>query len=252
MVAPPLRMALHRAIERGGTVDPGPLRAVHYGMTLSAADWTEWDRLVPQVHMRQIYGQTESVTGVLGGAPWESDDRATIGRPFLGVEEVRLVDSDGHDVPDGEQGELWIRGVPGRTLMRGYHRLPDATAATLVDGRWLRTGDQMVRRAGGRFEFRGRAMHIIRRGGENLSTYSLETDLQSCPLVSDVAVAAREDETLGSAVVAHVIPGPGFSEHAFLTWCHDNVGKRGTPDDVRLHQEFPRTGSGRVILRELG
>lgn len=252
MVAPPMRMALHRALERGGPVDPGPLRVVHYGMTLSAADWREWDRLVPQVHMRQIFGQTESVTGVLGGAPWETDDRATIGRPFLGVEAVRLVDADGHDVPDGEAGELWVRGVPGRTLMLGYHRMPDATAGTLVDSHWLRTGDQMVRRAGGRFEFRGRAMHIIRRGGENLSTYSLETDLQSCPLVSDVAVAARDDETLGAAVVAHVIPGPGFSEHAFLSWCHDNVGKRGTPDDVRLHSEFPRTGSGRVILRELG
>lgn len=251
MVAPPMRMALHRALERGTTVDPGPLRAVHYGMTLSAADWKEWGRLVPQIHMRQIYGQTESVTGVLGGAPWETDDRATIGRPFLGVEEVRLVDPDGCDVPDGEQGELWVKGVPGRSLMLGYHRMPEATADTLVDGRWLRTGDQMVRRDGGRFEFRGRAMHIIRRGGENLSTYTLETDLRSCPLVGDVAVAARDDETLGAAVVAHVIPGPGFSEEAFLTWCRDNVGKRGTPDDVRLHAEFPRTGSGRVILREL-
>lgn len=251
MVAPPMRMALLKALERGDHVDPGPLRAIHYGMTLSAADWRQWDRLVPQIHMRQIYGQTESVTGVLGGAPWEDDDRATIGRPFLGVEEVRLVDDDGHDVPDGHPGELRVKGVPGRTLMLGYHQQPDVTVRTVVDGRWLRTGDQMIRHPGGRFEFRGRAMHIIRRAGENLSTYTLETDLRSCPLITDVAVSACDDETLGSAVVAHVLPGPGYSERDFLVWCRDNVGKRGTPDHVRPHTSFPRTGSGRVILREL-
>lgn len=252
MVAPPMRMALLKAIERGGDVDPGPLRAIHYGMTLSAADWKEWDRLVPQIHMRQIYGQTESVTGVLGGTPWEDDDRATIGRPFLGVEEVRLVDDDGRDVRDGHSGELWVKGVPGRTLMLGYHQQPDATAETVVDGRWLRTGDEMVRHPGGRFEFRGRAMHIIRRGGENLSTYTLEADLRSCPLILDVAVTSCEDDTLGAAVVAHVIPRRDFTEHDFLVWCRDNVGKRGTPDHVRRHSTFPRTGSGRVIVRDLG
>jgi crotonobetaine/carnitine-CoA ligase len=251
MVAPPMRMALHRALEHGQPVDPGPLRAVHYGMTLSAADWKAWDRLVPDIHMRQIYGQTESVTAVLGGAPWESDDRHTIGRPFLGVEPVRLVGPDGNDVPDGESGELWVQGRPGHTLMRGYHNAPDATAETLLDGGWLRTGDQMIRHQGGRFEFRGRAMHIIRRGGENLSTYALETDLASCPLLSDVAVAARADDTLDAVVVAHVIPATGYTEEGFLRWCQENIGKRGTPDVVREHHRFPRTGSGRVILREL-
>ncbi|MEU7811944.1 hypothetical protein [Pseudonocardia sp. NPDC049154] len=59
----------------------------------------------------------------------------------------------------------------------------------------------MVRHPSGRFEFRGRGMHIIRRGGENLSTYALEIDLQSCPLVRDVAVTARADETLDAVVV---------------------------------------------------
>jgi crotonobetaine/carnitine-CoA ligase len=251
MVAPPMRMALHRAVASGRPVDPGPLRAVHYGMTLSSADWREWDRLVPDVHMRQIYGQTESVTGVLGGAPWETDDRATIGRPFLGVDEVRVVRDDGTDAPDGEPGELWVRGTPGVTLMLGYHEAPDETAETLVDGRWLRTGDVVVRHRSGRFEFRGRGMHIIRRGGENLSTYALEIDLQACPLVGDVAVTARPDETLDAVVVAHVIPAAGYEEQAFRSWCREHLGRRGVPDEIRVHTSFPRTGSGRVIVRDL-
>jgi carnitine-CoA ligase len=251
MVAPPMRMALHRAIAAGRVVDPGDLRLIHYGMTLSRADWLAWDALVPGIDMRQIYGQTESVTGVLGGAPWETDDRVTIGRPFLGVEAVRILRPDGTDAEALEPGELWIRGTPGNTLMLGYHNAPEATAATLVDGCWLRTGDMMVRHGNGRFEFRGRGMHIIRRGGENLSTYALEVDLQACPLVSDVAVTARHDDTLDAAVVAHVIPGPGYDDAAFLTWCRENLGKRGVPDEVRVRSSFPRTGSGRVIARDL-
>jgi crotonobetaine/carnitine-CoA ligase len=244
-------MALHRAVERGGAVDPGPLRLVQYGMNLSQSDWSAWEALVPQISTRQIYGQTESVTGVLGGAAWEVDDHATIGRPFVGVEGVRLVDESGVDVPDGQPGELWVKGTPGATLMLGYFQGPDATMETIVDGGWLRTGDVMVRHPNGRFEFRGRRMHIIRRGGENLSTYGLELDLQSCPLVSDVAVTAIDDDTLDALVVAHVIPAAGYEESAFREWCLSNLGKRGVPDQIRLHEDFPRTGSGRVIVREL-
>lgn len=252
MVAPPMRMALRRAVDSGEPVDAAGLRLIQYGMTMSAADWADWDRLVPQISMRQIYGQTESVTGVLGGSPWEWDDRHTIGRPFVGVPGVRLVDEEGRDVPDGVPGELWVSGEPGSTLMLGYHDAPEATAKALVDGRWLRTGDVMVRHPGGRFEFRGRQLHIIRRGGENLSTYALEIDLQACPLVRDVAVTAREDELLDALVVAHVIPGEGYSEDAFVSWCRENLGRRGVPDEVREHTDFPRTASGRVIARELG
>ncbi|GAA4535117.1 class I adenylate-forming enzyme family protein [Pseudonocardia xishanensis] len=255
MVAPPMRMALHKALERGGPVDPGGLRLVQYGMNLSESDRQAWDRLLPGIDTRQIYGQTESVTGVLGGAPWEVDDRRTIGRPFVGVERVRLVDESGADAADGEPGELWVRGIPGRSLMLGYADAPDATAETLVGddtGAWLRTGDVMVRHPDGRFEFRGRRMHIIRRGGENLSTYALELDMQSCPLVDDVAITARADDTLDALVVAHVIPGQGYDEAAFRAWCVENLGKRGVPDVVEVHESFPRTGSGRVIARELG
>lgn len=135
--------------------------------------------------------------------------------------------------------------------MLGYYGAPETTAETLVDGTWLRTGDVMVRHPSGRFEFRGRRMHIIRRGGENLSTYALELDLQSCPLISDVAVTAQEDSTMDALVVAHVIASKGYEEAAFRDWCLVNLGKRGVPDVIRLHDEFPRTGSGRVITREL-
>lgn len=257
MVAPPMRIALHKAIERtasgpDGEADDGGLRLIQYGMTMSTADWREWDARFPDIEMRQIYGQTESVTGVLGGSPWDTDDRRAIGRPFVGVPAVRLVTEDGSAAADGEPGELWVKGDPGSTLMLGYLDAPGATAEALVDGCWLRTGDVMVRHPDGRFEFRGRRMHIIRRGGENISTYALELDLQACPLVSDAAVTAKADDRLDSLVIAHVIPAAGYSEAAFLAWCRENLGKRGVPDEVREHTDFPRTGSGRVIARELG
>ncbi|ABE36239.1 AMP-binding enzyme family protein [Paraburkholderia xenovorans LB400] len=251
MVAPPMRMALHKALERGSPVDAGSLRLIQYGMNMSDADWRAWDRLFPQIEMRQVYGQTESVSAVLGGAPWEIDDRRTIGRPFLGVDAVRLVGENGEPVKPGEQGELWVRGERGRTLMRGYYQNEAATAEAIDADGWLHTGDYMTQDANGRFAFVGRRMHIIRRGGENLSVYELELMMQSCPLIEEVAISAEKDALLDATLVVHVIPASGFSEQAFEQWCRDAIGRRGVPDSIRVHQAFPRTISGRVIIREL-
>jgi crotonobetaine/carnitine-CoA ligase len=252
MVAPPMRMALHRARESGRRIDPGGLRLIQYGMTMSAADWNVWDDMVPSIEMRQVYGQTESVSAVLGGAPWESDDRRTIGRPLLGVDAVKLVDDAGQAVADGTPGELWVKGERGRTLMRGYWRNDEATAAAIDGEGWLRTGDLMTRDGDGRYAFVGRRMHIVRRAGENISTYELEFMMQSCPLIADVAIRAESDPMLGARLVVHVIPTAAFSEQAFVSWCREAIGKRGVPDAIKLHRDFPRTASGRVILRELG
>lgn len=251
MVAPPLRMALHKALQRALPVDAGSLRLIQYGMSMSDADWRAWDRLFPQIEMRQVYGQTESVSAVLGDAPWEIDDRRTIGRPFLGVDAVRLVGENGQPVKLGDPGELWVRGERGRTLMRGYYRNEAATAEAIDEDGWLHTGDYMTQDANGRFAFVGRRMHIIRRGGENLSVYELELMMQGCPLTEEVAISTEKDAVLDAKLVAHVIPASGFSEQAFVQWCRDAIGRRGVPDSIRVHQSFPRTVSGRVITREL-
>lgn len=251
MVASPMRMALHKALERGVPVDTGSLRLIQYGMSMSDADWSAWDRLFPGIEMRQVYGQTESVSAVLGGAPWEADDRRTIGRPFLGVDAVRLVGENGQAVEPGEPGELWVRGERGRTLMRGYYQNQSATDETIDENGWLHTGDYMTQDADGRFAFVGRRMHIIRRGGENLSIYELELMMQGCPITEEVAITAESDALLDARLVAHVIPVDGFSEQAFVQWCRDSIGRRGVPDSIRVHQSFPRTVSGRVITREL-
>lgn len=252
MVAPPMRMALHRAKERGRPIDAGALRLVQYGMTMSDADWEIWSQMFPSIETRQVYGQTETVSAVLGGAPWEPDDHRSIGRPFLGVDAVKLVDEQGQPVPDGAQGELRVKGVRGRTMMGGYWNDPQATSAAIDDEGWLRTGDLMSRDSNGRFIFIGRRMHLVRRAGENISTYALEAMMQGCPLIDDVAIRAETDPMLDARLVAHVIPGASFSEAAFIAWCRDAIGKRGVPDAIKCHTEFPRTGSGRVILRELG
>jgi crotonobetaine/carnitine-CoA ligase len=249
MVAPPLRMALHHLPQ--GTKVAHRLRLIQYGMSLSEADWAVWDELLPSVVTRQVYGQTESVSAVIGGAPWEPDDRRSLGRPLLGVDAVRLVDDNGADVQPGHQGELLVRGTRGSTLMLGYYKDPDATAAAISADGWLRTGDVMVQGTDGRFSFVGRRMHVVRRGGENVSTYELEVMLQSCPLIADVAVTAEPHELLGSAIVAHVIPGPAYTGEAFRRWCSDQVGSRVRIDDLVEHSTFPRTASGRVIAREL-
>ncbi|MCE0761926.1 hypothetical protein LWC35_03215 [Pseudonocardia kujensis] len=94
-------------------------------------------------------------------------------------------------------------------------------------------------------------MRIIRTRRENLSTSAREIDLQACPLVRDVAVTARPDEALDAVVLTHMIPAAGYEESGFRAWCRELFGSCGAPDELRKHPSYPRTGSGRVIVREL-
>ena len=135
--------------------------------------------------------------------------------------------------------------------MRGYHQNPEATARAISSDGWLRTGDVMTQDRNGRFTFVGRRMHVVRRGGENVSTYELEVMMQSCPLVTDVAVTAEPDDLMGSRIVVHVIPAATYSSEAFRRWCREQVGRRGEPDALVEHRSFPRTETGRVIARDL-
>jgi crotonobetaine/carnitine-CoA ligase len=131
MIATLMRMALHAGMERRTIPRDPALRLIWYGMTMSAHDWALWDERLGDIAMRQVYGQTETASAVLGGAPWEQDDRATIGRPLLGVDGVRLMGGGGAPVGPGEQGELHVKGEPGASLMLGYLDDPERTASAL-------------------------------------------------------------------------------------------------------------------------
>ena len=142
------------------------------------------------------YGMTETLMTI--GNPYDGERRpGTVGRPLPGVE-VRIVGPDGRDVPEGETGELLVRGP---AVFDGYWRQPEATAAAFVDG-WFRTGDLGERSADGYVTLRGRASDLIISGGFNVYPREIEDVLLEQPGVREAAVVGVPDARRGEVPVA--------------------------------------------------
>jgi fatty-acyl-CoA synthase len=197
------------------------------------------------------FGATET------GNPPASSNRIPIGvaptrlskeqSPFC---EVRLVDDAGHDVPDGEPGELWMRGA---TLFSGYWNAPDATAEAFAGG-WFHMGDVFVRNPDGTLDFVDRRKYLIKSGGENIYPAEIERVLLADPRVSEAAVVRRRDERWGEVPVAFVArTDPGLTAEALLEACKHQLAGYKRPRDIVFidYDQFPRSASGKVLRHEL-
>jgi carnitine-CoA ligase len=121
--------------------------------------------------------------------------------------DLRLVDADGHDVPDGTIGELWVRPHDPRLVMMRYHGLPEKTAQTLQDG-WVHTGDAF-RRVDGHYFFADRMKDALRRRGENISSFEVERVINEHPDVYESAVVGVPSELGEDEIKAVVVPREG-------------------------------------------
>src|SRR5690606_10798410 len=130
------------------------------------------------------YGSTETCGSIAINWPTGARVEGSCGLPVPGLA-VRLVDPEtGVDVPDGVEGEVWVRGP---NIMVGYHNQPEATAAALAGG-WYHTGDLARRDAAGYLTVTGRIKELIIRGGENIHPGEVEAVLRTVPGVADAAV----------------------------------------------------------------
>jgi crotonobetaine/carnitine-CoA ligase len=173
-----------------------------------------------------------------------------MGRPVVGYE-CRVVDGKGREAPAGEPGELTVRGIPGRTLMLGYLKNPEATAATLRkrrDGTWLFSGDTVYADPEGFLYFLDRGRDLIKRAGENISTVEVEGALWDCPGVLDVCVVGVPDEMRDEAVVAVVVPKPGaaLDAQAVQAHCAGRLAPFKVPQRVEFVDSLPRTSVGKI------
>ena len=108
----------------------------------------------------------------------------TVGRALPNVE-VKIVDAVNRELPPGEQGELCTRGYH---VMKGYYKMPEATAKAIDTGGWLHTGDLAVMDANGNCRITGRIKDMIIRGGENIYPREIEEFLYTHPAIKDVQV----------------------------------------------------------------
>jgi acyl-CoA synthetase (AMP-forming)/AMP-acid ligase II len=202
---------------------------------------------------RQIYGNTESQSMISLLAPEDHQPGhprlASAGRVSFGWE-VRVIGSDGRDVPPEAPGELLIRG---ECLFAGYWRDPEATAAAFTDGGWYRTGDIASLTADRYLYILDRAKDMIISGGENIYPAEVEAVLAEHPAVADVAVVGRPDPTWGEAVHAVIIPAAGSTAapEEIITWCRERLAHFKCPKTAEFASSLPRTTTGKVLKREL-
>jgi long-chain acyl-CoA synthetase len=171
-----------------------------------------------------------------------------MGLPFPDTE-ARVVDADTGltDVPNGEPGELIVRGPQ---VMRGYWNKEEETGAVLRDG-WLFTGDLVRRNEEGFFFFVDRKKDIIKSRGETVYPREVEEVLLRHQAVAEAAVVGVADHIYGEIVKAYVVTKPGsiVTEQELIRHCTRWLARYKIPSAIEFRQELPRTIIGKVLRR---
>jgi malonyl-CoA/methylmalonyl-CoA synthetase len=186
------------------------------------------------------YGMSETLMNLSN--PYVGDRRAgTIGFPLPGVS-VRLLDPDGHAAPDGETGELYLRGA---NVFSGYWRSDEATRAAFVDG-WFRTGDLAVRSPDGYYTLVGRRSDLIISGGFNIYPREIEEFLVEQPEIAEAAVMGVADRLRGEVPVAYLVARCAFEPSELEARCRKAMASYKVPRAFITVEKLPRNAMGKI------
>ena len=166
------------------------------------------------------------------------------------IVELRVAEFDGTPLPEGEAGELWLRGI---TVMKEYCAQPDATARAL-DGGWFRSGDIGVVDGDGFVRVVDRIKDVINRAGEKIAAAEIESCLLQHPELVEAAVFAQPDDVTGEAVVAVVVLAPGARLSAQEVQAHvaTRLAAYKVPQQVHVrHDSLPRNPAGKMLKAAL-
>jgi len=195
-----------------------------------------------------VFGQTESSPGCTMSS---IDDPVevrvgTVGRPLPGVE-CKVVDPvTWQELSDNENGEFVARGY---NLMKGYYKMPEATADAIDSDGWLHTGDLASRTPDGNFRITGRLKDMIIRGGENIYPKEIEEFLYTHPKVKDVQVIGVPSEQLGEEIMACIIlkDGEEMDAKEAKDFVYASMAKHKVPKYVDFVTEFPMNAAGKIM-----
>ena len=188
------------------------------------------------------------------GSMCSHDDSAevianTAGKPLPDVE-MKMMDAAGNILPDGQTGEVVIRGY---IVMQGYFNDPEATAKTIDKDGWLHTGDIGRFDAEGNLIIEDRLKDMFITGGFNCYPAEIERMLSQHPAIGQVAVIGVPDERLGEVGKAFVIlrPGAQTDEREIIAWSRQNMANFKVPRSVEIVAALPTSAQGKVLKREL-
>ncbi len=215
------------------------------GSTVPLALMRAFKQARPHIKVVQGFGLTETSPMITLTELHLADSKmASIGTEVPGVE-VKIVDENGREVAEGEEGEIVTRGPH---VMKEYFRRPEATAQRIRNG-WLYTGDIGRRDGDGYYYHLGRKDDMIITGGLNVYPAEVENMLCEHPKVHEAIVFPIPDPKRGSVIGAAVVPQPGCeaTERELLAFLRSNLANFKVPQKIVIRDSFPRTSMGKVI-----
>jgi acyl-CoA synthetase (AMP-forming)/AMP-acid ligase II len=239
---------------RAAEIDFSHVRQIIYGAAPMPLALLEECQRVLGCDFCQAYGMTET-TGTISLLPPEdhTPERAermrSAGKAMPGSE-IRIQDPEGNPLPLGEIGEVAVRS--GANMM-GYWNRPEATAETVSEDGWLRTGDAGYMDADGYVYIHDRIKDMIVSGAENVYPAEVENAIHGHPDVLEAAVIGVPDDRWGEAVKAVVTAKPGREPdpESVIAWTRERLAAFKCPKTVEVIAEMPRNATGKLLKREL-
>ena len=215
------------------------------GMALQTSVAERWEQVTGKPVL-EGYGLTES-SPVLTFNPFGQVRHGSIGVPIPSTD-VRCVDDDGVDVPQGQPGEVIAKGPQ---IMLGYWRKPEETAKTIQNG-WLLTGDIGTMDADGYFRIVDRKKDMILVSGFNVYPNEIEDIIAAHPDVIEVAVIGVPDGAAGEAVKAYIVAcNEGLSKDDLRAYCKEHLTGYKVPKFVEFRDELPKSNVGKILRKDL-
>jgi 2,3-dihydroxybenzoate-AMP ligase len=208
-------------------------------------------RLIPSAFVQENFGMSEGMLFFVRARDPDAVKLETCGRPICPDDEVRLVDDEGREVPDGAVGELTCRGP---YTLRGYYGVPDYNARQFTRDGFYCSGDLMRRHPSGNYVVEGRKKDLINRGGEKISAEEIENLILSHPAVENVACVPVADGDLGERMCACVIlrRGQALDLQGLVGFLMTKeIAKFKLPERLLVCREFPVSTFGKVSKKAL-
>jgi acyl-CoA synthetase (AMP-forming)/AMP-acid ligase II len=239
---------------RCASVDYSRLKYILYGAAPIPLELLRQSMAMFGAQFIQCYGMTET-TGTIVMLPPEDHDAngnermRSAGKALPGVE-LRIVGVNGEPLPFGTVGELMTRSSNN---MLGYWNLPEATASTMSDDGWVRTGDAGYLDADGYLFIHDRVKDMIISGGENVYPAEVESAIYGHPAIQEVAVIGIPDDKWGEAVKAVCVPKPGMTvdPDSVILWARERIAGFKVPKSIDIIPELPRNASGKILRKDL-
>ncbi len=213
---------------------------------LSSETFKEFEQLTSQKIIERA-GMSETMMNFSN--PYDGKRKpGTVGLPLIGVK-ARIVDENFHDVKQGEEGEILLKGP---NVLKEYWNFPEMNGKAFKDG-WFRTGDIGKKDDDGYYTFVGRVRDMIITGGLKVFPREVEEVIDQNPAVKESAVIGIPDKTFGESVKAFVVlkDGQGVSDEDIIKFCKEKIASYKKPKFVEFLEELPRTSTGKVTKNVL-